>query len=195
MRRLLKVWSLLLALLGGAMSAATAQAMVAGLSIGDLVDKADQVVVGRVSAVQALWSNDGRVIVTQAVVEVDQSLKGDLGRESILVEYLGGEMEDVGLRVSGMPTLGANEQVALFLKGAEAKASAARGLKALVSQQGDGITTYGIVGGAQGKYLLQGGMAAKAGFVSGTGQATASSLSQDDLISMIKEAVADAQAK
>ena len=101
--------------------------------------------------VKSQWNETGDEIVTRADVAVKEIIRGGLNNEKQLtVEYEGGEVGDMGLRVSDSPTLKKGENVVLFLKPfKETKTGLVRK----------------IVGKAQGKYAIgEDGIARKEGF-------------------------------
>ena len=121
-----------------------------GLSTEDLTRKSEVVILGNVRQVETDWSEDGKTIQTRATILVSEVIKGKLAQGDIIVEYAGGEIGDIGLRVSDVSPLSENERVILFLKSAKDKKN--------------GIT-YRIVGKAQGKYTIDHhGIARKGGF-------------------------------
>jgi hypothetical protein len=180
--------------LGLALALATpAAAVMRPMSVADLVAQSEQVVNGRVSASEGRWSADGGSIVTQVVLEVDETYKGELGRQTVVLEYRGGEVGDIGMGVSDQPSLEVNEQVIVFLKSASPRAAMGAKVKSLLASVDAGTTVYRLVGHAQGKYSLAGGTASKSGYATMGNQAgAASSMAQDELIRQIKEEVGNA---
>src|SRR5256712_2286738 len=61
------------------------------LGLEDLVKKARTIVVGKVTNSRTYWSADGRFILTDYSIEVDESLKGQASR-SIAVTTIGGKI-------------------------------------------------------------------------------------------------------
>jgi hypothetical protein len=168
-------------------------AVMLSVSAADLVGEAEHVVSGRVTATEARWSSDGRSIVTQVVMEVDQAYKGDLGSQTIVLEYRGGEVGDVGMGVSDQPSMQANEQVIVFLKSAAPRAALGATVKGLLASDDSGSTVYRVVGKAQGKYSLAGGVASRNGYATIGSQAGAVSvIAQDELVDLIKREVGNA---
>jgi len=125
-------------------------AVMEGLSTEDLARRSDLIVMGDVESAAARWSNDGQTIVTTAIVLVKEVIKGQPVSRKIEVEYRGGEVGDIGLRVSDEPGMDKGEKVLLFLK---------RGIEPGESDK------YDLVGKAQGKYSIgPDGVARKKGF-------------------------------
>ncbi len=92
----------------------------------------------------------------------------------ITVEYEGGEVGEMGLRVSDVAPLKTGEEVILFLKSGKSKIEG---------------NVYNIVANAQGKYTIgEDGIARKYGFSVISGQDKIDySIPADELINKIKE--------
>lgn len=114
-------------------------AIMKGLSTEELTKASEIVVIGDVEDVEAHWSKDGSTIFTSASIVIGDTVKGKIYQERVTVEYEGGEIGDIGLKVSDVAPMGKGEKVLLFLKSGMSK--------------GDG-TVYNIVGQAQGKYTI-----------------------------------------
>lgn len=115
------------------------QAVMSGLTTEELVSEADLVVDGTVEQVVSRWSQDGRVIVSSATVAVIETVRGKTAKRYVTVEYPGGEIGDVGMKVSDMQPFNTGESVLLFL----------RVLR--TSSEGE---VHRLVGKAQGKYVI-----------------------------------------
>lgn len=79
---------------------------------------ADQVVVGRVSAVTPVWRDNDfgdRLITSIVRVTVDETLKG-AQRQSIDVEIEGGTIDGLTLRVSDLDTFAPGDRAVFYLK-------------------------------------------------------------------------------
>lgn len=126
-------------------------AVMKGLTVEDLTGRSDLVLSGQVESVTAGWSDDGKTISTTAIVVVSEVIKGRSALRKIAVEYPGGEVGDIGLRVSDEPGMEKGEKVLLFLKQGD---------------NGHGAThKFNLVGKGQGKYSIgSDGMARKKGF-------------------------------
>jgi hypothetical protein len=142
------------------------------LSTEELTKASDTVIVGEVESVEAQWSNDGESIFTSASVTVDKTMKGMHVPANIIVEYEGGEVGDVGLKISDQPTLMKGERVILFLKPGKSKK--------------DGVV-HNIVGESQGKYVIDAnGIARKSGFsIAGSNAKIDNNIPVDKLIEKI----------
>jgi len=119
------------------------------LSTEGLTKESESVVVGVVRDVSSYWSADGTTIFTKANVMVDQVVKGTHHAE-VDIEYQGGEVGGIGLKVSDAPSLEKGEKVILFLKAKKVDKN---------------IKVFNIVGNAQGKYtVMEDRTAIKGGF-------------------------------
>jgi hypothetical protein len=86
-------------------------------TFGELVARAEQVVLGRVVARQSTWiaSRSGRVIVTDVTFHIERTMKGPIYAERSL-EFLGGTIGDETLRVDGMPEFRVGDRDVLFIR-------------------------------------------------------------------------------
>ena len=126
-------------------------AIMIGMGTEELTRESGLVIRGEVAEVKAQWSEDGKKIITRANIIITDILKGETISNMITVEYEGGEIGEIGLRVSDVSPLKTGEDVILFLnKSAEGR------------KMGD---VHNIVGKAQGKYTIsKDGIAGKSGF-------------------------------
>lgn len=85
----------------------------------ELVAKARSVVQGRVIEVQSFWNRQGTAILTEAVVEVEDTL---LGREASLVRLItfGGEVGGYVIEAHGFPSFRKGQRLLVFLEPARA---------------------------------------------------------------------------
>jgi len=86
------------------------------LSTEDLTEKAENIVVGKVIKKECRWNKERTKIYTYITIFVEEDLKGKAEGKEITVRYLGGEVGEVGLRVSDAPSFKEDEEVLLFLK-------------------------------------------------------------------------------
>lgn len=105
------------------------------MSLRDLVGSAERIFVGTALSATTRWSEDGRFIVTDTTVRVDQALDGSAGGGTVIVRELGGSVDGIGMRVAGSTELPPGRQLLLFTR----RASAGR---------------LRVVGMRQGAYLL-----------------------------------------
>jgi len=85
------------------------------LGLEDLVKKARTIVVGKVTGSRTYWSANGKLILTDYTVEVDETLKGQAARR-MAVTAIGGKIGDLELHVSGMPAFQQGESAVVFIE-------------------------------------------------------------------------------
>ena len=91
--------------------------VVVPLDLPALVGHADRVIVGTVEAQVSRWSADHNAIFTDVTVSVSRALKGDVhAGDRVTVRREGGEVEGIGMKVSGAARFVAGEEVVLFLE-------------------------------------------------------------------------------
>lgn len=115
-------------------------------------------IIGTVEKVHSYWNQDRSSIFSRASVDVSEILKGDFHDGKVIIEYQGGEIDGIGLKVSDVSPLKQDERVFLFLKPCRAQ-----GVSRINRMSGDVIEAdellassriYNIVGQAQGKYTI-----------------------------------------
>jgi hypothetical protein len=89
------------------------------LSFEELVAKAHTIVQGSVVSALTYRSADGKLILTNYTISVEESLKGASGR-TVILTTIGGRIGNTVLHVSGMPVLQPGEKAVLFLEQAGA---------------------------------------------------------------------------
>jgi len=89
------------------------------LGFEDLVAKAQTIVEGSVVSVQTYRSADGKLILTNYTINVQESLKGSTGK-TVTLTTVGGRIGNTVLHVSGMPVFQPGEKAVLFLEQAGA---------------------------------------------------------------------------
>lgn len=126
-----------------------AEALMKGLSTEELTGEADVIIEGDVMQVSSYWNDDHTSIYTEAVVVVNEPIKGSAAT-LIRVRHEGGEVGNVGLKISDMESFQNGERVLVFLKSDQNKIKE---------------DVYVPVGKAQGKYRIDhNGIARKHGF-------------------------------
>jgi hypothetical protein len=83
------------------------------LSLEDLVRKSHRIVGGKVRESKTFWSSDGKLILTNYSIDVDDSIKGQYVR-TIEVTTIGGKIGGFQLHVSGMPSFTKGENIVVF---------------------------------------------------------------------------------
>ena len=111
MKRMASTALLLLVLVGVPASASTFLAM----SRGDLIKASGAVVQGQVLKVSSFWEPSGRIIVTEALVKVDEAILGKTATV-VVVRTFGGTVDGYTVEAHGFPTFQKNERVLLFLE-------------------------------------------------------------------------------
>jgi hypothetical protein len=113
----------------------TSATMVVSLTIQDLVQQADLIVLGRCQEMNSAWNADRSRILTFVSVVPERCFKGVECPSPILVFHLGGTVDNVAMNVTGTPKFSEGERVFLFLKRSSA-------------------TYYRVLGLAQGKFSV-----------------------------------------
>ncbi len=85
------------------------------LSIEDLTARSPTVVRATVKQRQSVWDDAHKRIYTLTELSVSEVIHGD-APTTVVVKTIGGQVEGIGMKVSGMPRLAADEDVVLFLR-------------------------------------------------------------------------------
>jgi hypothetical protein len=117
MRRIVWLGVLALTLAAIPVGASTFLAM----SHGELVAQSDAVIQGRVLKVSSFWDPTGRVIQSEALVQVEDLVKGT-APSVVVVRTFGGRVGNFVVEAHGFPKFVPNDHVLLFLHGANATA-------------------------------------------------------------------------
>ena len=133
-KNILVIASLFLALIF--FSPVSSFALMIEKSAEELAQDAKVIIQGEVRSVKSYKGING-VIYTRALVLVSDVIKGKNIKKNITVEYEGGEVGDVGVRVEDEPSLEKGEQILLFLTNSFWRKN-----------------VYYIVGGVLGKYAI-----------------------------------------
>jgi hypothetical protein len=143
-------------------SSSPALGVMDGLSTEELTTRSDLIVIGSVQGVESMWSEDGKTIISRAKIIVHSVIHGKWDKILLNVEYVGGEVGDIGLRVSDVKPLAPGENVLLFLKMKEGqKQKIERNSAPSANEE----IYHSIVGNAQGHYTITPeGIAKKDGF-------------------------------
>ena len=86
-----------------------------GLSRAELVAQSDAVVEGEVIKVESFWAPSGRIIVTQAMVRVTDTIAGDSPTVVVLRTY-GGTVDGFRVEAHGFPEFNQGDRLVLFLE-------------------------------------------------------------------------------
>ena len=133
---------LILLLLTGFFASQTSALMVRK-SIEELTSQADSILIGKVEKIESRWNEEKTLIYTYVTISVKQhtkTLSGVGEVQEIIIKVRGGEVGDIGLRVSDTPQFRQGEEVFLFLKS-------------------ETPTVFRVAGLFQGKYTIENGIA------------------------------------
>ncbi len=120
-----------------------ADALVVKKSIEELTYEANVILAGEVKSMESRWNTERTLIytyVTISVREYTKALPGMREVKEITVKVPGGEVGDIGLKVSDTPEFREGEEVFLFLRVEE-------------------LPIFRVAGLFQGKYTIEGGKA------------------------------------
>ena len=120
---MMKIYSILhsvliFLLLTGFLASQTSALMVRK-SIEELTSEADSILIGKVEKIESRWNEERTLIYTYVTISVKQytkTLSGVGEVQEIIVKVRGGEVGDIGLRVSDTPQFREGEEVFLFLR-------------------------------------------------------------------------------
>lgn len=82
----------------------------------DLYNASTHVLIGEVERIESRFNENRTLILTYVTIHVDSLEKGSLDNSTIVVVYIGGEAEGVGLRLSDQPSFMLEERVKLYLQ-------------------------------------------------------------------------------
>lgn len=84
------------------------------LATEDLVQRADVIIIGKVTAMNSEWSRDRSRILTRVTISVDQHIKGEASENSVTIIVPGGEVDGIGEVYSHFARFKADEHVVVF---------------------------------------------------------------------------------
>jgi len=114
MKYKLKILLLVLLLLSGFHFSSFAQ--FSSSEIKNLTNGADIILTGKVTQQTSSWNENKTRIYTKATIQVNEYIKGNNTQSTVTVNYLGGEVGEIGEMYSHMPSFEDNEEVLVFLK-------------------------------------------------------------------------------
>ncbi len=85
------------------------------LTLDDMVKKANKIVIGKVSNSRTYWSNNGKLILTNYTITVDETVKG-LPAKTLELTAIGGQIGNLTLHVAGMPAFETGENAVVFVE-------------------------------------------------------------------------------
>jgi hypothetical protein len=161
---------------------------VEALSMRQLVEGADHIVVGTVIAREAHWDDLDR-IVTDSTIRVEDTLLG-APSETLVVRHIGGVVGELGLTVAGEAAYPDGARMLLFLRTYHS-GDAGDVMRPVGMSQGE----MPIVAGASGEVVLPGAAGVSVVSRSPSGQllpapaAIAAPVGRDELLSRIRDLV------
>ncbi len=96
-----------------------ASALMVRKSIEELTSEADSILIGKVEKIESRWNEEKTLIYTYVTISVSQytkTLSGMAEVKEVIVRVRGGEVGDIGLKVSDTPQFREGEEVFLFLR-------------------------------------------------------------------------------
>ena len=160
-------------------------ALMIELSLADLVNRSGAIVIGRVEKTESFWKDE--IIYTHVTITCTDSLLGSFKNDSLIVEVVGGEVGEIGMKVSDTPTFTVGTDVFLFLQGMGREVSS--------NSAAAGMPVYSVAGRAQGLFVIgANGMVQRQGFtVRNPSAAGAGDMSVNDLIGTVRQLLAEKQ--
>lgn len=86
------------------------------ISDKNLVLSSDAIITGKVLSIESRWDASKTNIYTDITIALNQTIKGDLGSNTIVIEQVGGKIGDKQVWLTGSPEFSVGEEVLLFLK-------------------------------------------------------------------------------
>lgn len=90
-------------------------ALVKKLSLENLTNRSSLILIGKVTNLQSS-KEEGKTIITDVTITPENFVKSSVNAPEITVRILGGEVGDIGLKVSTEPDFKKGERVLLFLE-------------------------------------------------------------------------------
>jgi len=105
-----------LALAGLLLAAPLAAVTMRALSLDELVQTSDRVVVATIVSNEGRWDDAGAKIFTYTTIRVDEYIKGDgASGDTLVIVTLGGAVGDKGMHIEGAPIFRPGDKEVLFL--------------------------------------------------------------------------------
>ncbi len=120
-----------------------ASALMVRKSIEELTSEADSILIGKVKKMESRWNEEKTLIYTYVTISVKEhtkTLSGMAEVKEVVVRVRGGEVGDIGLKVSDTPQFREGEEVFLFLRMEK-------------------MPLFSVAGLFQGKYSIEDGIA------------------------------------
>lgn len=94
----------------------SSQALMVKLSLQRLTVGSDAIILGEVENIQCEWSLDRQIILSVVTLQIHEILKGDFSSSKIFIQYPGGTVGEISLKITDMPSFFREEKVLVFLK-------------------------------------------------------------------------------
>ena len=141
----------------------SSQALMVKLSLQRLTVGSDAIILGEVENIQCQWSLDRQIILSVVTLQIYEILKGNLSSSKIFIQYPGGTVGEISLKVTDMPSFFKKEKALVFLKS----------VTDMTDMKNSPLVTLNILpafkvfGNAQGKYFIDAkAMAKRSGYYS-----------------------------
>src|SRR5262245_6593883 len=85
------------------------------LNLDGLVKKSNRIVVGKVRSSRTYWSSNGKLILTNYTIDVQETIKGTAAR-TVELTTIGGTIGDLTLHGAGMPVFEKDENAVVFVE-------------------------------------------------------------------------------
>lgn len=91
-------------------------ALVMKMTTKELTEKANQILLGKVTDLSSHWNPEGTKIFTYVTISVREYIKGASDKKTVTIEVPGGEVGDIRLWVSDTPKFKKGETTLVFLR-------------------------------------------------------------------------------
>ena len=131
------------------------QALMINMSLDDLTQGSDAIVIGTVVEKTSGWNSTHNMICTSVTISVEESLKGNIAAGTkAVITVPGGKVGEVTQRISDMPGFIVGERTLVFLNNLPAE----KFNQASASQTEIAANLYQVYGCYQGKFTIDNGM-------------------------------------
>jgi hypothetical protein len=97
------------------LSTITQATTVERLTLDGLVKKSSRIVIGKVRNSRTYWSSNGKLILTNYTIDVQETIKGPAA-PTVELTTIGGTIGDLTLHVAGMPVFARDENAVVFVE-------------------------------------------------------------------------------
>lgn len=139
----------------------SSQALMVKLSLQRLTIGSDAIILGEVENIQCEWSLDGQIILSVVTLQIHEILKGEFSSNKIFIQYPGGTVGEISLKVTDMPSFYRKEKVLVFLKSITDMTDMKNSPLATLNI----LPAFKVFGNAQGQYFIDAeAMARRSGY-------------------------------